>query len=144
MAPTLVRDIMSSPVEVLQIGDSLDLARQHMEQGRIRHLPVIDGQENLIGLISQRKILEAWVSHGDPRHERVGLVAREIPVEMMMEKNVLTTWPEASAWEVAQLMEAQKIGCMPVLDDGKVVGIVTESDFMRFARRYFERLEGGG
>ncbi len=132
---------MSSPVEVLQLGDSLDLARRLMEKGRIRHLPVVDGKDQLIGLITHRKILGAWVSHGDPAHESLSDVARRIPVEMLMEKEVLSTWPEAPAADGAQLMETHRIGCLPVLDEGKVVGIITESDFMRFARLYLERQE---
>jgi CBS domain-containing membrane protein len=130
---------MSSPVEVLQVGDTLDLARRLMKAGRIRHLPVIDGDQHLIGLVTHRKLLGAWVSHGDPAHERPGDVARTIPVEMLMENDVITTWPEAPASDAAHLIERHKIGCLPVLDDGKVVGIVTEADFVRFARKYFER-----
>ena len=132
---------MSSPVEVLQVGDTVDLAERLMKAGRIRHLPVVDGEQHLIGLITHRKILAAWVSHGDPAHERPGQVAQEIPVEMLMERDVLTTWPEAPASDAAGLIETHKIGCLPVLDDGKLVGIVTEADFVKFARKYFERQE---
>jgi CBS domain-containing protein len=139
MAKTLIRDIMSSPVEVLQMGDSLDLAQRLMRKGRVRHLPVLDGQEQLIGLITHRKLAGAWLSHGDPEHERRRQVARDIPVEMLMEKDVITTWPEAPAAEAITLMETQRIGCLPVVDEGKVVGIITESDFMKFARLYFDR-----
>ncbi|HEX3697930.1 MAG TPA: CBS domain-containing protein [Polyangia bacterium] len=143
MAKTLVRHVMSSPVEVLQVGDSLDLARTLMvEKGSIRHLPVIDGDEQLVGLVTHRTIVGAWVSHGDPDHETLRDVARRIPVELLMEKDVLSTWPEAPAADVAGLMEKHRIGCLPVLDDGKVIGIVTESEFVRFARLYFERQDG--
>ena len=134
---------MSSPVEVLAVGDTLDLAAWLMKAGRIRHLPVIDGQERLIGLVTHRKLLAAWVSHGDPAHERVREVARGIPVEMLMEKDVLTTWPHAPASDAAHLIETRKIGCLPVLDEGKLVGIVTEADFVRFARKYFEDQDHG-
>jgi CBS domain-containing membrane protein len=143
MHKTLVRDIMSSPVEILQIGDTLDLAERLMKTGRIRHLPVVDGQERLLGLITHRKLLAAWVSHGDPAHERLREVARGIPVEMLMERDVLTTWPDAPASDAANLIETRKIGCLPVLDEGKLVGMVTEADFVRFARKYFEHQDLG-
>jgi CBS domain-containing membrane protein len=139
---TLVADVMTDVVEVLQVGDSLDLAERHMRAGRIRHLPVVDGEQHLVGLVTHKKILGAWVSHGDPTHERHRTLAREIPVEMMMEKNVLTIWPEAPAAEAARLLETNKIGCLPVVDEGKLVGIVTEADFVKFARQHLER-EGG-
>jgi len=134
----LVRDIMSSPVEFLEIGDSLDLARHLMKVGRIRHLPVVDGQQRLIGLVTHRKLLEAWVGHGDPAHERPADVAREIPVDMLMETSVLSTTPNALAAKAARLIETQKIGCLPVVDGGKLVGIVTEADFVRLARQALE------
>jgi CBS domain-containing membrane protein len=134
---------MSTPVEILQLGDSLDLAQRLMKVGRIRHLPVVDGQQRLIGLVTHRKLLSAWVSHGDPRHERLREVARGIPVEMLMEKDVVTTWPGAPAAEAAHLIEGRKIGCLPVLDEGKVVGIVTEADFVRVALEYFELQDRG-
>lgn len=134
----LVRDIMTSPVEFLEIGDSLDLARHLMKVGRIRHLPVVDGQQRLIGLVTHRKLLEAWVGHGDPAHERPGEIAREIPVDMLMETNVLTTTPGAPAAEAARVIETRKVGCLPVVDGGKLVGIVTEADFVRLARQALE------
>ena len=130
---------MSTPVEVLQLGDTLDLAQRLMKVGRIRHLPVVDGQQRLIGLVTHRKLLAAWVSHGDPVHERWRDVAGGIPIEMLMERDVVTTWPGAPASDAANLIEKCKIGCLPVLDEGKVVGIVTEADFVRFAKKYFER-----
>jgi CBS domain-containing membrane protein len=129
---------MSSPVEFLEIGDSLDLAQHLMKAGRIRHLPVVDGQQRLIGLVTHRKLLGAWVGHGDPAHERPREIAREIPVDMLMETTVLTTRPDTPAATAARLIEREKIGCLPVVEGGKLVGIVTEADFVRLARRLLE------
>ena len=142
MTTTLVREIMSSPVEFLEVGDSLDLARHLMRAGRIRHLPVVDGEQRLIGLVTHRKVLAAWVSHGDPGHERPRTIAREIPVDMLMETDVMTTAPDAPAAYAARLIEKRKLGCLPVVDDGRLVGIVTEADFVRFARKHFETQDG--
>lgn len=132
---------MSSPVEVLQVGDTVAQAQRLMKRSRVRHLPVVDGQGKLIGLVTHRQILGAWLSHGDPGHERRDTVARDVPIEMMMERDVITTWPEAPASDAATLLEAHKIGCLPVLDEGQIVGIITEGDFVRFARLYLERNE---
>jgi CBS domain-containing membrane protein len=65
-------------------------------------------------------------------------IARDVPVEMLMEKNVQTVTPETPAASAAEILEVHKYGCLPVVSGGKLVGIVTETDFMRFARRYFE------
>ncbi|HVU51845.1 MAG TPA: CBS domain-containing protein [Polyangia bacterium] len=138
MPITTVREIMSAVVETLSVGDTLATARRQIERGRIRHLPVVDGDERVIGLLTHRKILEAWVSHGHPNEERPREVARDVPIEMLMEKDVLTVGPDTPAAEAAALLEGHKFGCLPVVAGGKLVGIVTEADFVRFARRYFE------
>ena len=138
MPITLVKDLMSDVVETLEVGDSLDLAAHHMKVGRIRHLPVVDGQQRLIGLVTHRRILGAWVSHGRPSHERPGEVAADVPVEMLMERNVLTVSPDTTAALAAALIESSRFGCLPVVDHGKLVGVVTEADFVRFARQHLE------
>jgi CBS domain-containing membrane protein len=140
MPTTTVQEIMSPVVETLAVGDTLAAARRQSETGRIRHLPVVDGDERVLGLVTHRRILESWVSHGHPDQEKLSVVARDVPVEMIMEKNVRTVSPETPAAEAAALLESHKFGCLPVVDgtSGKLVGIVTEADFVRFARRYFE------
>ena len=138
MPTTLVREIMATVVETLSLGDTLAIARRRMESGRIRHLPIVDGEERVVGLITHRRILEAWVSHGHPDDEDPAVVARDVPIEMLMEKNVQTVTPDAPAAQAAALLETRKFGCLPVTERGKLVGIVTEADFVHFARRYFE------
>lgn len=138
MATTTVKEIMSSVVEVLGVGDTLAAAQRQIKRGRIRHLPVVDGEERLVGLITHRRILESWVSHGHPNEESPADVARDVPVEMVMERDVLTVDPATTAAEAARLLETYKLGCLPVVEHGKLVGIVTEADFVRFARHYFE------
>jgi CBS domain-containing membrane protein len=136
--PTQVSELITDVVETLTVGDSLDLARHLMNAGRIRHLPVVDGQEHLVGLVTHRRILEAWVSHGRPDRERPVEVAREIPVEMLMERNVLTVSPDTTAALAAALLESSKFGCLPVVLHGKLVGIITEADFVSYARRHLD------
>jgi CBS domain-containing membrane protein len=138
MPATTVREIMTEVVETLSVGDTLAVARTRMERSQIRHLPIVDGDERLVGLLTHRRILEAWVSHGHPNDEKPEIVARDVPVEMLMEKSVETVSPDTPVAHAARLMESRKFGCLPVTANGKLVGIVTESDFVRFARRYFE------
>jgi CBS domain-containing protein len=100
---------------------------------------VVDGQERVVGLITHRRILEAWVSHGHPELEDPAVVARDVPVEMIMEKQVLTVEADTPASQAALLLEKHKFGCLPVVERGHLVGIVTEADFVRVARRFLER-----
>src|SRR3954468_20490597 len=125
MPTTTVREIMSSVVETLSVGDSMATARRQIERGRIRHLPVVDGDEHVIGLITHRRILAAWVSHGRPDDESPRIVAQDVPIEMLMEKDVHTVTPEPPAADAAALLEKHKYGCLPVVDGGKLVGILT-------------------
>jgi CBS domain-containing membrane protein len=138
MPTTTVQEIMSPIVETLSVGDTLATARRQLQRGRIRHLPVVDGDEHVIGLITHRRLLEAWVSHGHPDTERPRDVAEDVPIEMLMEKDVQTVSPKTPAATAAALLESHKFGCLPVVAGGKLVGIVTEADFVRFARHYFE------
>src|SRR5436305_12806286 len=101
MPTTIVKEIMTGVVETLSVGDTLAAARRQLERGRIRHLPVVDGEERLVGLITHRRILEAWVSHGHPDREDPRAIAHDVPVEMLMEKNVTTIDPQTSAAEAA-------------------------------------------
>jgi CBS domain-containing membrane protein len=138
MATTTVREIMTGIVETLRVGDTLATAKRQINLGRIRHLPVVDGEERLVGLITHRAIMSAWVSHGHPERENAAEVAGTVPVEMIMEKDVLTVDPETAAAQAAFLLRSYKFGCLPVVEKGKLVGILTEADFVRFAQRYFE------
>jgi len=138
MPITRVRELMTSVVETLTVGDTLLAAREQLERGRIRHLPVVDGDEHLVGLITHRHILEAWVSHGQPGLETPDRIAAEVPVEMLMEKDVLTVDPDTAAARAARLLISHRFGCLPVVEGGKLVGIITEADFVSFAQRFFE------
>jgi CBS domain-containing membrane protein len=135
----LVRDLMTPVVEVLSIGDTLAAAREQIGRGHIRHLPVVDGDNRLVGLLTHRNILTAWLSHGRPDLEASGAVASEVPVEMVMERDVLTVDEETTAARVAALLEEYKFGCLPVVDaHHRVVGILTEADFVNLARKFLE------
>jgi CBS domain-containing membrane protein len=144
MPITRVRELMTGIVETLSVGDTLFTARQQIEKGRIRHLPVVDGNERLVGLITYRHLLGAWVSHGQPDREAAGGVANEVGVEMLMEKDVLTVDPDTAAAEAARLLTSHRFGCLPVIEHGKLVGILTEADFVHFAQRFFEWEMGTG
>jgi CBS-domain-containing membrane protein len=135
----MVRDLMTPVVAVLSVGDTLATARQQLERAHIRHLPVVDGKNRLVGLVTQRSLVAAWLSHGHPDHERPGAVASEVPVEMLMERDVLTVDEETTAAHAAELLEEHKIGCLPVVDaQDRLLGILTEGDFVRLARSFFE------
>lgn len=125
-----VRELMSTQVETLDPDDDLDLANALMRLDRTRHLPVLAHGE-LVGMISDRDILKAQVSSlSGLTDEELRQVNLRIKVHEIMTTNVLSVTPETSAREAAKVLRVRKVGCLPVLDDGHLVGIVTATDFL--------------
>ncbi len=136
-----VSDLMSTDLIVLEQNETLDLAQEIMHLARIRHLPVtLEGR--LIGLVTHRDLLKAQVSMlaGISRDESWEINSA-IPAESIMTNNVRTIDPDSLAMEAAKLMRDQKIGCLPVIDDGLLVGIVTEADFLNLVIKALQQGE---
>lgn len=135
-----VRDLMTRDLVTLDADENLLLADDVMRLGRIRHLPVVDG-EKLVGLVSHRDILQASVSSlaGLSRTEEAS-IKMSIPVREVMRREVVTIGPEQPALEACTIILERKLGCLPVVsEDGALLGIVTEADFVELARRYLEQ-----
>jgi CBS-domain-containing membrane protein len=127
---------MTSYVATLKRNDKLTLADDVMRLGRIRHLPVLDGDGEVAGILSQRDLfrgsLARALGYGEHAQKKVldSLVVKEV-----MTTDVATTSPDVPLAEAARVMLERKIGCLPVLDGGKLVGIVTEADFVALVAR---------
>jgi CBS domain-containing membrane protein len=136
MTKLAVRDVMTPVVKTLGRNDALSVADDLMRADRIRHLPVLDENGDVCGIVSQRDLfrgaLARALGYGDVAQRKLlaTLVVKEV-----MTTDVVTTTPETPLAEAAGLMLGRKIGCLPVVDDGKLVGIVTESDFVALAAR---------
>lgn len=126
----LVSEVMKSPVVTVKRGDKLmDLVNLSRRQG-IRHLPVVEG-EKLVGIISDRNLREN--THQLRLFSLLMEVAASLEkavAETIMVREVITTTPDTPLSEAARVMRERKIGCLPVVEHGKVVGIVTESDLI--------------
>jgi len=126
-----VADLMSPIVKTVGRNDTLSLADDLMRANRIRHLPVLD-EGALCGLVSRRDMfrgaLAAALGYGDVAQRKL---LDTLLVKEVMTTEVLTTSPETPLREAARTMLDRKIGCLPVLKDGRLVGILTEGDFVR-------------
>ena len=131
-----VSDLMTREVATLQRNDKLSIADNVMRLGRIRHLPVIDEDGQLVGIVSQRDLFRGALvkafGYGSTAQKRV---MDTIVVKEVMATEVQTATPQMSLKEAARVMSEKKIGCLPVVEDGKLVGIVTEGDFVAFLAR---------
>jgi CBS domain-containing membrane protein len=136
-----VADIMSRELVTLAEDDTLAEARLCMERGRLRHLPVLrDGR--LVGLVTHRDLLAASFSlfaEGSASEEHV-LFSRILVRDLM--HDVIAVSPSMSVSEAARILLEQKFGCLPVIEgDGKLVGIVTEADFLRLTVQMLDAIQ---
>ena len=132
----LVKDVMTKEVATLDRNEKLAVADDVMRLGRIRHLPVIDEDGDLAGIVSQRDLFHSGLlralgfgSHAKDRAMDL-LVLKEA-----MKTEVVTVAPSAPLTEAAQTMLERKIGCLVVVEGKKIVGILTEGDFVKLALR---------
>lgn len=128
-----VRDLMTGVVFSAQPDDTVEKVYDLMNERGIRHLTVVDQEGDLVGLVSHRDLLR----HSPIERAEVPLflvreILRRTRVEEIMTSEVETADPDTPLSEAAQVMFESKFGCLPVLQDSKLVGILTESDFVRF------------
>ncbi|HKJ17488.1 MAG TPA: CBS domain-containing protein [Xanthomonadales bacterium] len=131
--------IMTTDLITVPVTANLDSARTLMRENRIRHLPVIDEQGGVVGLLTSSDVLAATDSLLRNPDEKIR--ASEIPVGDVMVTEIATVKPGASLRQAALFLERHKIGCLPVVDDGKLVGIITDTDFVGVAINLLEQIE---
>ncbi len=135
MPPIRVRHIMSSPVVTFFEEQTIPLVEDVMHYKHVRHLPVIDDQRRLVGLVSHRDLLRAQISTmtgltEDQRRAREEAVL----VRQVMTRDVWTVTPETLASAAGATLLDHAFGCLPVVDElHTLVGIVTEHDFLKLA-----------
>lgn len=126
-----VSDLMAKDVETLDRNDTLSLAEDLMKMKRLRHLPVMD-EGALAGIVSQRDLFHAGLSTAMGFGSKAkGEFLKTVLVKEIMTDNVVTIAPTADIKVAAQLMLKKKIGCLPVVDSGELVGLISESDVIR-------------
>jgi len=138
--PVLVKHLMTSPVVSLFAEQTLPLAEDIMQFRHIRHLPVIDEDGRLLGIVSHRDLLRAQLSSlTDLSEERRRALQENVRVRQLMTREVCTVTPDTLASTAGKTLVEHRFGCLPVVDEQDVVvGIVTERDFLRFATKAIE------
>jgi acetoin utilization protein AcuB len=121
-----VKDSMTREVVAVSPEDTAKSALALCREKRIRHLPVLEGGR-LVGIASDRDFRDAAPPLGDP--DRAAALA-EIRVGEVMARDVVTAASDDPIEQVANPMRERRIGCLPVVESGELVGIVTASDVM--------------
>jgi CBS domain-containing protein len=131
-----IEQYMSTDLYTVHGDDPVELAANLMEWHRIRHVPVEDHEHRLIGLITYRQILRL-LAHGG-----LELDGEPVPVSEVMHRDPIIVSPEMPTTRAIEVMRHHGVGCLPVVQDGRLVGIVTENDFMEIAGQLLEEKLG--
>lgn len=134
-----IEAIMSTDLVTIEPTGTLADARSIMHTNRIHHLPVVTNDGELVGLVTLTNVLAATDSFLRDDDSRIH--ANEIRIEDVMVKDLATVDERASLRQAALFIEKHKIGCLPVLANGKLKGIITDSDFVAVAINLLEQLE---
>lgn len=130
----LVRDAMSAQVSTLMRNDTLSIADDVMRLGRIRHMPVLDEEGGIAGVVSQRDLFRGALARslGYGQHAQQKLLGSLLVKEVMSTDPITVGADELLSAAARKLFDA-KVGCLLVVEEGRLVGILTESDFVRLA-----------
>jgi CBS domain-containing protein/gamma-glutamylcysteine synthetase len=128
-----VEQYMTTDLFTVQASDPVEMVVNMMSWERIRHLPVEDNDHRLVGLVTYRAVLRFLAGGGS---------MQDTPVSAIMRKDVLSVTPEARTLDAIALMRRYRYGCLPVIQDGHLVGILTEEDFMNLASKLLEQQLG--
>lgn len=135
-----IEDMMTRNPHSLLRSHSLSDAKHLMEEHEIRHIPVVDTDNRLLGVVTQRDVLAAQESNLQKNSDSDSHTL-DTPLDIAMRKNVMTVDPHAGLKESATYMQKHKVGCLPVVLEGKLVGIITDSDFVTIAIHLLELQE---
>jgi acetoin utilization protein AcuB len=140
----LVEDYMTRKVVTMKPLDNARDARELMSRLRIQQLPIV-ARGKLVGIVTDRDLRDAFpaatISH---LGNQIDEFTRKIRLESIMTNNVLTLAPKTPIAEAAETLRSNRIGALPVVEGGKLVGILTRTDVLRAAIEAFRAVEKRG
>ncbi len=138
-----VKDLMQTDIVTLRTNDTLDIAEDIMSLGRLRHLPVIQVGNRLVGMVSQRDLLRASLSSAlnVSAYKRQQWLEK-IAVRDVMSKGVVSVEADADIKDALDVLLGEKFGCLPVVEAKKLVGVLTETDLLEYLQRLLQEGKG--
>lgn len=129
-----VDEVMRQRVFAVRPDDDLATVLELMEQHHVRHIPVVEDEENLVGLVSHRDLLRhSMIEQADVPSFVEDAMLEKVRVGEVMTTDPESVTPDTPLAEAARLMYENKYGCLPVVEGMRLVGILTEADFVRLA-----------
>lgn len=134
-----MREVMQEKVVTVSASERLSTVEDIMTLGRVRHMPVVRGGR-LVGVLSERDLLRASLSSLAHRSDERRAFLEGVDISRVMSAPPITIHPDATVEDAALVMADEKIGCLPVVQNDELIGIVTETDLLRhFAGQLRER-----
>lgn len=131
-----VGNLMSTDLFTVTEDEVIDLVASLMDWKYIHHVPVEDGERRLVGLVTHRTLLR-YMAQNRGKNRRPVAVR-----DVMIDGDLITVRPDTPSLEAIRLMKEHRIACLPVVEDGLLVGIITERDFLKMADKLLEEFLG--
>jgi CBS domain-containing protein len=130
--PERVREIMETKLVTISASERLSMVEDIMTLGRVRHMPVVQGGR-LVGVVSERDLLRASLSVlSEHRDAERRMFLHVVEISRVMSAPPIVIGPDATIREAALLMADRKIGCLPVVEGDELIGLITETDVLRW------------
>ncbi|MDX1302504.1 CBS domain-containing protein [Photobacterium sp.] len=133
-----VSDMMTPHPHTLSPSHTLADAKKMMAEQGIRHIPITNDENQLVGLVTQRDVLAAQESSLEHFSKANAISTLDVSLDQCMNRTLLSVNSHAGLKEAATYMQKHKIGCLPVTHQKKLVGIITDSDFVSIAINLLE------
>jgi CBS domain-containing protein len=130
---TFVEEFMTTDLFTVQEDEPIELVANLMDWKRVRHIPVENEQGRLVGLVSCFEVLRRL-----ERNLGEG-ITEPLPVSAIMDRDPLTVGPETRTLDAIALMRRERVDCLPVVKQSRLVGILTERDFIAVSARLLEQ-----
>ncbi|RMD95653.1 MAG: CBS domain-containing protein [Calditrichaeota bacterium] len=129
-----VEQFMTSDIFTVFEDDSIELVASLMDWQKVRHIPVEDHQNKFVGLVNYRSLLRYICAVPLSQKNKKATT----PVKAIMQKDVPVVGPKTSTLEALGLMRQKNVSCLPVVREGRLVGILTDFDFLKIAAELLE------
>ncbi|RBO85963.1 CBS domain-containing protein [Marinomonas aquiplantarum] len=131
-----VADLMVTKLITLRENDSLATAKTIMQEKNIRNIPITNDENECVGMLTQREYLRhAFHLVSQFGTQQLSKKEQQTPISNAMNKDILTISPDMALDTAAEFFIDNKYGCLPVLEDDKLVGILTPVDFVKLAHK---------
>jgi len=134
-----VNEFMSEDVITLKVSDTISTASELMKEKDIRHIPIVDDTHFPVGIITQRDILKAQDSELNGNNHIVN--DEQVLLEQIMSREISYVLPNDPLRIAGLKLQKNKYGCLPVMGNNKLVGIITDFDFVDVAINLIEQME---